>query len=55
MIEALVIVDQDQNQEGVQTEIEYDFISVGNMITLLKIVQWQKKKGKQSKYNSYLI
>ena len=37
----VVVVDQDQVQELVQTEIELDPLNVESMITLLKTVQHQ--------------
>ena len=54
MIET-VVIDQDQVQELVLTEIGLNVLNVGNMIISLKTVQTQIKKKSQNKYGKCLI
>ena len=50
-----VVVGLDQVQETVLIEIELDAIAVGNMIILLRTVQFCRKKKNQSKYNKCIL
>ena len=51
----VAVVDLDQVQEQIPTEIESDAISVESMITLQKTVQHQNQRRKQKKYNKCSI
>ena len=51
MIEVQAIVDQGQDEGQVQIQIEIGVTSVGNMITLQKIILHPKKKEIQNKYS----